>query len=467
MKPVLLYVALITVCSTSALGGQDIIQLITPPPTHVKSGASFGTRLIAKVTDSLGVPLRAARVSLEVTGPADASPVRIVGVRSATTDSTGLASFTGLGLSGGVGSYILTFTVGTATTAFPIVLEPGDATSLRVLARMPDDNCPDNRESVSVSSTPARSQFCVPFRVLLTDDAGNEVKQSGLPVTSELSSGGGTLNGTATVETNRDGVAVFTDLSIDGPRGERTLRFTADGLKSDVSAPVYIDYAKFDSHLTIGAIKTVSGSKPRDEFFDLSFVFPIWLDRGPIGFFTLASIDVALNPDQVNQVTGDTTSASSEETTTGTSSNTPPSDLAEASASINFMTSDSNSGARKIFGGLVARIFEGRFLFGTQIGSIELPSSALHGSHFTFGWLRRMGAVPDPAQGPDGAMAGQRARHNLFLNFLIRSETAPFLSAMSVRATIIVPLGRRDPDIQTRIVLSVPFKDLFQISSGH
>ena len=196
-------------------------------------------------------------------------------------------------------------------------------------------------------------------------------------------------------------------------------------------------------------------------------MFPLWLDRKPFGIFTLASLDIALDPDQANLVTGDTASASSAGSSTAdAASDDPSSDLMEAGASINIMTPLSNSGARKLFGGLVVRIFEGRFLFGGQLGSIELPSSSLHGSHITFGVLGRIGAVADSIQGPEGRIENRRANNNLFVNFVLRSETAPFLSAMSVRAMILVPLGKPDPDIQTRIVLSVPFKDLFQISTG-
>ena len=237
MKHVVRHLALIAVCSTPAVTAAQTINLITTPPTHVRSGEPFGMRLMVKVSGTTG-PVSAAIVSLDVEEPSGAAPARIVGARSATTDSAGQASFTGLGLTGVAGVYTLTFRTETAVSApLEVVLEPGSPTSLRVSERDVMGRCPGDRESEDPALTPSRTQFCIPFKVVLTDTAGNEVERSGVPIKSELASGGGTLSGTTTVETNREGVAVFSHLSVAGQRGDRTLRFTADGLKSDVSDP--------------------------------------------------------------------------------------------------------------------------------------------------------------------------------------------------------------------------------------
>src|SRR5947208_16297501 len=66
--------------------------------------------------------------------------------------------------------------------------------------------------------------------VQLRDGAGNAVSQAGVTVTAAIATGGGTLGGTLTVVTNGSGVASFTDLTISGAAGGRTLSFSAPGL---------------------------------------------------------------------------------------------------------------------------------------------------------------------------------------------------------------------------------------------
>ncbi len=89
----------------------------------------------------------------------------------------------------------------------------------------------------------ASAQSGVPFPVQpvirLQDPEGNDLPQSGLAVTASIG-GTGTLGGTATRQTDADGVATFTDLSITGPAGSYTLRFNAPGTAQALSTPVTI-----------------------------------------------------------------------------------------------------------------------------------------------------------------------------------------------------------------------------------
>jgi hypothetical protein len=41
------------------------------------------------------------------------------------------------------------------------------------------------------------------------------------------------------------------------------------------------------------------------------------------------------------------------------------------------------------------------------------------------------------------------------------------ISVLNIRGIVLVPLGRERNRLQMRLALSVPFKDLFEISSGH
>ena len=65
--------------------------------------------------------------------------------------------------------------------------------------------------------------------VQLLDADGNPFPEQGRVVTASLT-GGGTLSGTLTAVTSADGTAAFTDLSISGKVGPRTLTFTSPGL---------------------------------------------------------------------------------------------------------------------------------------------------------------------------------------------------------------------------------------------
>ena len=66
--------------------------------------------------------------------------------------------------------------------------------------------------------------------IQLRDRSGRDVARAGFAVTAAIASGGGVLGGTLTVETNGSGQAVFTDLTISGTLGARTLQFTATDL---------------------------------------------------------------------------------------------------------------------------------------------------------------------------------------------------------------------------------------------
>ena len=67
---------------------------------------------------------------------------------------------------------------------------------------------------------------------------GSELESQGVPIVAELASGGGTLSGTLTQQTDKKGHASWNDLRIDGPPGSYTIRFTAAGFTAVESAPI-------------------------------------------------------------------------------------------------------------------------------------------------------------------------------------------------------------------------------------
>jgi hypothetical protein len=76
--------------------------------------------------------------------------------------------------------------------------------------------------------------------IQLEDNLGNPIAHGGVQVTTAIASGGGTLGGTTTVATNNNGVATFTDLSITGSAGNRTLIFAATGHTATTSDSITI-----------------------------------------------------------------------------------------------------------------------------------------------------------------------------------------------------------------------------------
>ena len=83
---------------------------------------------------------------------------------------------------------------------------------------------------------PATAQSGVAFApqpiLQLRDAQGNAVAQANVSVTATITAGGGTLGGVTLVQTDAAGVATFTDLSLSGNSGGRTLTFSASGVSS-------------------------------------------------------------------------------------------------------------------------------------------------------------------------------------------------------------------------------------------
>src|SRR5438094_6259158 len=76
--------------------------------------------------------------------------------------------------------------------------------------------------------------------VRLRQGAGNAVSQAGVTVTAAIATGGGTLGGTLTATTTSGGTASFTNLSVTGTVGDRTLSFSATGLTVATSGTITV-----------------------------------------------------------------------------------------------------------------------------------------------------------------------------------------------------------------------------------
>ena len=116
----------------------------------------------------------------------------------------------------------------TGATSNTISVTAGAATQLTITTQPSATACRAGRPSRGSPS------------VQLRDASGNPVGQAGVTVTAAIATGGGTLGGTTTATTNASGVATFTDLSITGTVGDRTLSFSAAGLTGATSGTVSV-----------------------------------------------------------------------------------------------------------------------------------------------------------------------------------------------------------------------------------
>src|SRR5207253_3071455 len=203
------------------------LAILTEPSGTAQSGVAFGRQPVVQLRDGAGNAVSEAGVT--VTATIGSGSGSLGGTTTATTNGSGVASFTSLAISGTGGTYTLSFgaTGLTSVGSNTIALSAGAATQLTLTTQ----------PSATAQSGVAFAQQPV---VQLRDAAGNTVSQAGITVTAAIATGGGTLGGTLTAATTSSGTASFTNLSISGAAGDRTLSFSATGLTPAVSGTITV-----------------------------------------------------------------------------------------------------------------------------------------------------------------------------------------------------------------------------------
>jgi|GEM_PF-879174 len=191
---------------------------ITTSPAGAASGRAFTTQPVVRITDSGGNTVISSGVVVTATVSSGAT---LVGTTTATA-SSGIATFSNLGVSGTAGTaYTLTFT--------PTGLTPVTASSGSVIF--------GTATKAMFSTQPAgavNGQAMTPYPVvLITDASGNTVTNSTVNVVATISSGH-PATGTTTVAAI-NGVATFTNLVL-RQDGEFTLTFTPTALTAVTSS---------------------------------------------------------------------------------------------------------------------------------------------------------------------------------------------------------------------------------------
>ncbi|MBA3659474.1 MAG: Ig-like domain-containing protein [Gemmatimonadales bacterium] len=207
--------------ATAVAGAAGRLEVTVQPSSSARSGSVFARQPAVQVVDRLGNPAPAAGVRVTAslaTGPAGT----LTGVE-ATTNASGLATFSGLGLEGLVGDYVLSFSAPdlAGISSDRLSLAAGPARRIALVAPLPSE---------------ARSRIRFPTQpiVQLYDAAGNPVGLAGVFVRASLASGAGELGGDTGTTTDANGRATFADLMIVGAPGTHTLRFASTDPTSDV-----------------------------------------------------------------------------------------------------------------------------------------------------------------------------------------------------------------------------------------
>ena len=213
-----------TFTATATAGSASKFALASAIPTSIVVGATPPTVRV-QVTDAAGNP--SATAGVVVTATAVVQPGAITAAQTATTDAAGIATFVGAPYIGPLGAATITLSApgftSLTTGSIPVVV--GAAAKL-MIATQP-------------ASTGTSGAVLAPQPVIQVADAGsNPVSSAGVSIVAAIASGGGSLGGTAAVATAATGLAAFTDLSIAGAAGARTLQFSSAGLLSVTSNAV-------------------------------------------------------------------------------------------------------------------------------------------------------------------------------------------------------------------------------------
>jgi hypothetical protein len=263
-----------TITATAGSATASVVVSVTPgaavtlalraQPAGGASGAAFTTQPVVEIRDAAGNVVTSSTLAVSVTIASGGGT--LTGTTTATA-AAGVATFANLAISGLVGPRTLTFSAPgvQAATSSAFELAPGAPTALSIRTQ-------------PVAGT-AYAAFTTPAVVDIRDAAGN-VTSSTAAVTAAIASGGGALGGTATVNAV-NGVATFTDLTVNGTAGARTLTFTSGTFAAvtttsfNVAAAPPAVIGLPSATLAITAIRGSNPTSPSDVAITNTGVFPL------------------------------------------------------------------------------------------------------------------------------------------------------------------------------------------------
>lgn len=191
------------------------LGLTVQPAAQAQSGVGLTAQPVVQLEDDQGAAVSQAAVPITVaiaTGGGSLSGTTIV-----NTSSNGQASFAGLAIRGTIGPRTLTLTSPDLTSVSSGTIDVAAGVAALMAAR--DGNQQTAAAGLAVPISPS---------VTVTDADNNRV--SGVPVTFQVASGGGTADPATPVNTNGDGIAAVTSWTLGPTEGVNTLTATASGL---------------------------------------------------------------------------------------------------------------------------------------------------------------------------------------------------------------------------------------------
>ena len=209
-----------------AVGAASKITMTTQPTATATSGVALATQPVVQLRDAANNAVLQAGVN--VTAAIASGGGTLGGTVTVATNASGVASFTNLMITGTSGPRTLSFSATGLTSVTSNTITVSTVATQLAITTQP---------SASVTNGLPFPQQPV---IQLRDASGTAVGQAGVVVTAAIASGGGTLGGTLTATTNASGAATFTNLSISGTDGARTLGFSAPALTGATSGTVTV-----------------------------------------------------------------------------------------------------------------------------------------------------------------------------------------------------------------------------------
>lgn len=214
--------------STATVGSAGRLVIARQPSSSAASGTPFGTQPTVQIQDANGNPVALAGIAVQAAMASNPGGGALSGNTTASTDASGLATFSDLGISGPSGNYTIGFSVPNRSDisgsppSNTITLSAGAATRLEF--------------SVQPTSVATGATITPAVQVRIEDAQGTLVSSATNNVTIALGAnpGSASLSGTKTVAAS-GGIATFSNLSLDRPGTGYTLSASASGLSGDVS----------------------------------------------------------------------------------------------------------------------------------------------------------------------------------------------------------------------------------------
>ena len=216
----------VTFTITVQVGTVAKIAFRTMPPQTVAAGVSFEPPVQVVLLDAGGNLTSAANT---VTIALGGSPTGAVMTGTLSRNAVnGVATFDDLQFNKPGPYTLVASSAGTSSiTSSGFSVTPGAPVKLAITTQ---------------PSTAAQSgiAFAQQPSVQLLDMFDNPVPQSGVTVSTTVASGSGAVNGTSSVATNASGVAVFTNLRLNGTVGNFTVSFNSTGLSAATSNTIVL-----------------------------------------------------------------------------------------------------------------------------------------------------------------------------------------------------------------------------------